>query len=105
VAAIHHLEQLSEREVAMAEPTSRSLNGVVVSLVKQEDGALRVVVDEVTADREGWPQRWTSRVFLTLRDFPAHAVVENRLSEQELAELGEFILAYLSAKLSPRSST
>jgi hypothetical protein len=85
----------------MVEPVKRSLNGVVVSLAKQEEGTLRVVVDEVTADREGWPQHWTSRVFLTHRDFPAQAVLDNRLAEQELAELSELILAYLGTKLSP----
>jgi hypothetical protein len=93
----------------MAQETRRSLHGVVVSLAKQEGRTLRVIVDEVTADCETWPQHWTSRVLLTHRDFPAQDVLDNRVSSQHLAELTELTLAFRErgcrARLGLRSSS
>lgn len=91
----------------MAETGSRSTTGVVISLARESEGTLRVIVDEVTADGAAWPQHWTSRVLLTHRDFSTRALLDNRIPAHELAELSELILAYLGTKLShaPNSRT
>ncbi len=77
---------------------SRSKEGLVISLSELENGKLRVVVDEVIADGCEWPQRWASRLLLTHRDFEPQALLDNQLTQQELADLSELILAYLGAK-------
>lgn len=83
--------------------TRRSGCGVVITLAKLDDTHTRILVDEVQADTQEWPQVWTSRVLLTHRDFPSQEIVDNELAETHLAELAELIIAYLAAKQGPAS--
>ena len=75
----------------------RGESGVVVSLVDQPGGKVRLVFDDVL--RNGLAERatWSHQFFFTRTEFDLDALLETKLSEADLARIGFAIAVRLAA--------
>jgi hypothetical protein len=75
----------------------RSTRGVVACLTPAVDGKTRLVLDDVKSDRERNPVAWTPAAPFTWKEFDLAELKDQRLSERELAQIGENLLLRLLA--------
>jgi hypothetical protein len=75
----------------------RGDSGVVVSLVERPDGKVRLVFDDVQRNRLGEPAAWNHKFFFTRTEVELDALLDTKLSEAELAQIGFAIAARLAA--------
>lgn len=66
----------------------RGASGVVISLVDVAPDNLRVVLDDVKNESESECGPWSHHVLYTLKDYGAHDIKNQKLSDKELAEFG-----------------
>jgi hypothetical protein len=71
----------------------RAKSGLAACLVEEKDGRLRLVLDDVVRSGAGWADRF----FLTHRRFEKQRVLDCRLSQRELAEIGLIVMGRLVA--------
>lgn len=83
--------------MANSEGAQRSTEGIVLSIHRAADGRIRLVIDDVIADSDQWPQTWTSHRFFTRNDYDAARFLSSDLTEEQLAEIGANVVARLSA--------
>jgi hypothetical protein len=74
--------------------------GLAVCLVDEENGDLRLVLDDVTHDGSAWKDL----SFYTHKRYPKKKLLQFGLSEQELAEIGFAVIARLVAGRPPGRS-
>jgi hypothetical protein len=75
----------------------RSSTGVVASLAPTANGKMRLVFDDAESDRESNPTAWTPRALFSSKEFDAVQLRSLKLSESELARIGENLLIRLLA--------
>ena len=75
----------------------RSTHGVVACLTPAAGGKTRLIFDDVTSDRESKPTAWTPRVLFTWKELDIAQLKDLKLSERELAQIGENLLLRLLA--------
>ena len=75
----------------------RSLHGVVACLTPVVGGKVRLVFDDAKSDRESKPLVWTPTALFTWKEIDFAQVKDLKLSERELAEIGENLLIRLLA--------
>ena len=75
----------------------RSATGVVACLTPIADGKTRLVFDDVKSDRQSRPTAWTPTALFTWREFDFAQLQDLKLSESELARIGENLLIRLLA--------
>jgi hypothetical protein len=75
----------------------RSTKGVVASLAPIANGKLRLVFDDAESDRESRPTAWTPMALFSSKEFDAARLENAKLSERELAQIGENLLVRLLA--------
>jgi hypothetical protein len=75
----------------------RSTRGVVACLTPEVDGETRLVFDDVESDRESRPVAWTPAALFTWKEFNLAELKDQKLSERELAQIGENLLLRLLA--------
>ena len=75
----------------------RGNSGVVVSLVERPDGKVRLVFDDVRRSSSGEPATWDHQFFFTRTEVDLDALLETKLSESDLAQIGFAITARLAA--------
>jgi hypothetical protein len=88
----------NEEEVPVASDDGRrSSNGVVACLVDSPDGTTKLVFDDVVADGEKNPVRWSFETFFTHKQFASVAFDESRLSDSDYRLIGENLVFRLLA--------
>ena len=75
----------------------RSSTGVVASLAQTANGKMRLVLDDAESDRERKPTTWTPRALFSSKEFDGAQLRSLKLSENELARIGENLLIRLLA--------
>jgi hypothetical protein len=73
--------------------------GVVACLVKTEDGALRLVFDDVKSKTKVAPQQWTTECLFTWVDLDFEKVVAHELTDKQYEEIGFNLVARLVASM------
>jgi hypothetical protein len=84
------------------ENTQRARRGLAVSIHRTSEGAVRLVIDDVVAESDQWPQLWRSHVFVTRNDYDATRFLASDLTDEELVQIGAAIVARLAATSKPR---
>ncbi len=79
---------------------ARNRNGVVCSfsLLKLNNGKVRIVVDDVVNSKATNDQTWEHENFFTFKDYDSASFENLELSESEFADFGHSILARLIHK-------
>ena len=72
----------------------RGVVAVVVSLLRLDDGAVRIVMDDAHAAPG---HRWETTGLFTSRDYPATPLTEADLAKDELEQMGLTVLSRLAA--------
>ena len=75
----------------------RGDSGVVVSLVERPDGKVRLVFDDVQRNPSAQPASWNHQFFFTRTEVDLDGLLETKLSDAELAQIGFAIAARLAA--------
>ena len=75
----------------------RGKNGVVLSLHEVGNNKLRIVMDDVSNKSGTCKEPWNHEVVVTWKDYDEKEILENTLSEEELAGLGAYLIARLAA--------
>lgn len=73
----------------------RGASGLVLSLVDAAPGKLRIVVDDVKNESGSERGPWAHNVLYTFKDYDATDIMNQQLSDKELAEFGFAILVRL----------
>lgn len=81
----------------MTNDTTKNRRGILVTLNRQ-DGGLRIDLDDVANDQSS-PRNWLQKEHVTNKCFPVDAFESMEFDEKELANLGYYVLARLSAFL------
>ena len=76
----------------------RSTQGVVACLTPVVEGKTRLVFDDVVSDREIQPREWTPAALFTWKELDFAQLKDMKLSERELARIGENLLLRLLAR-------
>jgi hypothetical protein len=74
----------------------RGASGVVVSLVDIAPGQLRLVLDDVKNQSLSERGTWTHHVLFTFKDYTADDIINHKLSDKELADIGFNLLVRLA---------
>jgi hypothetical protein len=76
----------------------RNRSGVVCTLVLNDEGHARLVMDDAESSTATSPQMWLGTTLFTWMDFPQETFVpELNFSESQLADIGLALVARLSA--------
>ena len=75
----------------------RGKNGVVLSLLDLGNNKLRIVMDDVSNKSGSSKEPWKHEVVVTWKDYDEKEIIENSLSDEELAGLGAYVVARLAA--------
>ena len=75
----------------------RGKNGIVLSLREVDNDTLRVVMDDVSNESSSTKTSWNHEIVVTWKDYKEKELLENNLSEKELADLGANVVARLVA--------
>lgn len=75
----------------------RSTHGVVACLTSVVDGKTHLVFDDVRSDRKSNPLAWTPTALYTRKELDFARLRDLKLSEPELARIGENLLIRLLA--------
>ena len=75
----------------------RGKNGILLSLRKVGDDTLRIVMDDVSNESGSTQAPWNHEVVVTWKDYKEKELLKNNLSEEELAGLGAYVVARLTA--------
>jgi len=73
--------------------------GVVACLVNTEDGALRLVFDDVKSKSKVTPQQWTTDCLFTWVDLDIEKVISHELTDKQYEEIGFNLVARLVTSL------
>ena len=73
----------------------RGSSGVVLSLAESAPGKLRIVADDVKNESGSELGPWSHQVLYTFKDYDASDILEQRLSDKELAAFGFSVLVRL----------
>lgn len=79
------------------ENEQRAKKGLVLCIHRTSEGKLRLVMDDVVAESDRWPQTWRSHVFVTRNEYDPEGFLEAQLTEAEFAEIGFTVVARLAA--------
>ena len=79
----------------------RGASGVVISLVDVVPDNLRVVLDDVKNESGSECGPWSHHVLYTFKDYGAHDIKNQKLSDKELAEFGFAVLVRLGVLQHP----
>ncbi|CAG0963308.1 hypothetical protein MYXO_00883 [Myxococcaceae bacterium] len=80
-----------------SENEQRAKRGLVLCIHRTREGKLRLVIDDVIAESDRWPQAWRSHVFVTRNEYDPERFLESQLTEAEFAEIGATAVASLAA--------
>jgi hypothetical protein len=75
----------------------RAKKGLVLCIHRTSEGRLRLVIDDVVAESDRWPQSWRSYIFVTRNEYDPERFLESQLTEAELADIGANVVARLAA--------
>ena len=75
----------------------RAATGVVACLTSVDDGKTRLIFDDAQADRERSPTAWAPTALFTWKELDFAQLKDLKLSERELAQIGENLLIRLLA--------
>jgi hypothetical protein len=73
--------------------------GVVACLVKTENGALRLLFDDVKSKSKVIPQQWTTECLFTWIDLDFEKVMGHELTDKQYEEIGFNLVARLVASM------
>jgi hypothetical protein len=71
----------------------RGATGVAISIVERPDGSARLVLDDVRRTGSGAPYRWASEFFFTRIEFDAADLIDCRLGDDDLKNIGFAVVA------------
>jgi hypothetical protein len=75
----------------------RGESGVAISIVERSDGSARLVLDDVQRIGTAAPYRWDTEFFFTRIEFDGADLVECRLGDEDLKNIGFAVVARLAA--------
>jgi len=75
----------------------RGKNGVVLSLLDLGNNKLRIVMDDVSNQSGSNKEPWKHEIVVTWKDYDEKEILDNTLSDEELAGLGAYVVARLAA--------
>ena len=75
----------------------RGKNGVVLSLLEVDGNKLRILMDDVSNESGSTQTPWNHENHVTCKEYKEKELLENNLSEEELAGLGAYVVARLIA--------
>ena len=75
----------------------RGTSGVTISIVERPDGSARLVFDDVQRSGDEKPYRWDTEFFFTRIEFDAADLIECRIGDDDLKNIGFAIVARLAA--------
>jgi len=78
--------------------------GVVACLVNTDEGALRLVFDDVKSDSKKFPQQWKSESLFTWIDIDIDKVMGHELTDKQYEEIGFNLVARLVASIKTQHS-
>jgi hypothetical protein len=81
-----------------SENEQRAKSGLVLCIHRTSEGRLRLVIDDVVAESDRWPQMWRSHVFVTRNEYDPERFLSSELTEAEFADIGATVVASLAAK-------
>ena len=79
--------------------STRADRGLALCVCRTASGGVRLVIDDVLADSDEWPQNWRSHRFVTRRDYASASFDPEALGEDELLAIGRTVAACLSTLL------
>lgn len=79
------------------ENEQRAKKGLVLCIHRTSEGKLRLVMDDVVAESDRWPQAWRSHVFVTHNEYDPERFLDSQLTEAEFADIGFTVVATLAA--------
>ena len=82
----------------------RARSGVTASLVTEEAGSIRLILDDVVRDDEVRPRFWKHRCFYTSLHLELESLEEAELSERQMAAIGRALVVRLVAHRRATSS-
>lgn len=75
----------------------RGANGVVLSLRELDGDRVRIIMDDVSNHSRSTKASWKHEVVVTWKDYEMDDLGQQRLSDEELAGLGAYVVARLVA--------
>ena len=75
----------------------RGKNGVVLSLLDVGNNKLRIVMDDVSNESGSNKSPWNHEIVVTWKDYDEKEILDNTLSDEELAGIGAYVVARLVA--------
>ena len=75
----------------------RGASGVTISIVERPDGSARLVFDDVQRIGDGAPYSWDTEFFFTRIEFDAADLIECRIGDDDLKNIGFAVVARLAA--------
>jgi hypothetical protein len=75
----------------------RGATGVAISIVERPDSKARLVLDDVQRIGDAAPYRWDTEFFFTRIEFDASDLIDCRLEDDDLKNIGFAVVARLAA--------
>jgi len=75
----------------------RGKEGILLSLLDLESGMVRVIMDDVSNEAGSVKKPWNHEVVVTWKDYKKEEFTGHNISEKELADLGAYVVARLTA--------
>lgn len=85
------------RQREEADDGQRGAAGVTISIVERADGSARLVFDDVLRIGTAPPYRWDTEFFFTRVEFDAADLIECRIGDEDLKNIGLAVVARLAA--------